>query len=337
MDYTSRLADLTLEQANLQYRQAAMLTLLVKDIFGSYAREEPTALDGFLASRNVSQPVQLLVKAAVSAGNTTDGTWAGPIAPSRPMLAAHLGAADRQAVLPRLGAVRVPTTNAVGAAQTAGATGYWVGESGPKPLSPLGFAALSLTPDKIAADLAATAELLRIANARILELIEKASVKAVTETWDTALLDPANAGIAGVKPASLTNGLVAITPAGDFQNQVGQVLAAISGGAPTKPALVVSLQNALRSSALPNISKYVQVIVSPAAGNRLIAIDADGVAYVDDGGELKIGEPDIEMSDTPATTATSAVVLVSSFQRDMKVIRSERLSIGPSVPMRSRT
>lgn len=100
-------------------------------------------------------------------------------------------------------------------------------------------------------------------------------------------LDPANAGTASIKPASLTNGLVALTPAGDYQNQVGQVLGGLSGGAPTKPVLIASLQSALRLTALRDLQAIgVKVIVTPAAGG-LIGVDADGVAWVDDGGDLE--------------------------------------------------
>jgi hypothetical protein len=135
---------------------------------------------------------------------------------------------------------------------------------------------------------------------------------------------PANAGTAGVKPAILTNGLVGITPAGDFANNVGQVLSAISGGAPSRPTLVVSLQTALRLAAFPNVANYVKVIVSSAASSRLIAIDSDGVAFVDDGGRLAIGEPDVEMSDSPTSPSTASVVMVSSWARNQKIVRCER-------------
>src|SRR4029453_17867313 len=45
---------------------------------------------------------------------------------------------------------------------------------------------------------------------------------------------------------------------------------------------------------LANVTDYVNVIVSPAAANNLIAIDADAVVYVDDGGALRIGQPDVQ-------------------------------------------
>ena len=37
-----------------------------------------------------------------------------------------------------------------------------------------------------------------------------------------------------------------------------------------------------------------------------------------------LGEPDIQMNDAPDSTSTSSTVMVSSFQRNLKVIRVER-------------
>jgi hypothetical protein len=172
--------------------------------------------------------------------------------------------------------------------------------------------------------LAGSSELFRVANFGDLQVWDRPLVSVVASTLDTTLLDPTNAGITDVKPASLTNGLTTIPPLLDFQNQVGQVLAAICGGSPTKPVLIVSLQTALRLAALPTLTDYVKVLVSPATTNKLIAIDADGVGFVDDGGTVDIGTPDIEMSDTPANPNVASTVMISSWQRNLKVLRCTR-------------
>jgi hypothetical protein len=322
MDYN--LSDRTAEYANLQLREAGIVTATASHLLGHFAREDPEMLDYFMTARRISRPVQLLVKAAVAAGTTTDATWAGPLGLSQPMEAAFIGAVDREWTLPQLGAVRVPSANIVGATQTATATAYWVGEGSPKPLSTLGFAAMSLTPRKCVADLAVSEELLTLAVPDALRLVERSAVSATATALDVALLDPANSGTAGVKPASLTNGLTTIPPLLDFQNQVGQPLAAISGGAPRRPVLIVGLQTALRLSALPNIGQYVRVIVTPAATNKIIAVDADGVVFSDDGGTVLVGTPEVQMNDAPDATSTASTVMVSTWQRNLKVVRGER-------------
>jgi len=317
---TSQLDYRTAEMADMHARQACVVTAFVKHTLGGLAREDPALLDQYLSTRGISQPVKLLVKAAVTAIDSSSG-----LAPSRPMVQAFIGAVDRRSVLGQLGAVRVPNANVVGATQTGTAAAFWVGEQAAKPLSSMSFAAMSLRPLKAVADVSVSDELVKFASADALGLIERSSVSAVASAIDTALLDPANAGIANVKPAALTNGLTAITPAGDFQNQVGQALAGVSGGAPTRPVLIASLQTALRLTALRDLEAIgVRVVVTAAAGARLIAVDADGVVYVDDGGTMSIGQPDIQMNDSPTTPSVAATVMVSSWQRNLRVIRGER-------------
>ncbi len=314
------LPDLTQQLYDMHARQALIATAIVEHQLGPMAKEDPQLLENFLSARKISGPVKLMVKAAVAPMDTASG-----LAPGRPSLAAYLAAVDRQSVLGRIGAVRVPSANAVGAVQTSTASAFWIGEQSAKPISSMSFAAMSLAARKLAVNVAVSDELIRFGSADVLGLIERASVSAVATALDTALLDPSNAGIANVKPASLLNGVTATAATGDIQTQAGAALNAISGGAPSRPVLIVSLQSGLRLSALRDLEGLgVRVIVSPAAENRLIAIDADGVVFVDDGGQLKIGTPDVQMDDSPTTPGTSATVLVSSWQRNLKIVRSER-------------
>ena len=284
------------------------------------AASSPEMLNTWLRNRGASALVQREIKSAIAVLDTA-GTG---LAPTKPMVQALLAAVDRRSVLGQLGAIKVPQANVGGVAQTVSATSYWVGEALAKAPSALGFAALSLTPRKVTTNVIAAEELLRFANVDALALLERAVVSATAAALDVALLDPANAGIAGVKPPSLTNGLTTIPPLLDFQNQVGQALNAISGGSPSRPTLIVSLQTALRLSALPNIADYVKVIVSPAASNKVIAVDADGIAYVDDGGNIDIGAPDMQLNDVPADPSTATTIMTSLWQRDLRAIRVER-------------
>ena len=128
-----------------------------------------------------------------------------------------------------------------------------------------------------------------------------------------------------VKPASLTNGLPRSRLPATFRIKSGRCWPRSAAAHHQSPHSVVNLQTALRLTGLRDLAAIgVNVIVTPAAGNRLIAIDADGIVWVDDGGDLRVGQPDIEMSDTPTATSTAATVMVSTFQRNIKVVRSER-------------
>jgi hypothetical protein len=320
----TRLSDLTTARHDDHARKGAFLLAVLKDELGSLLTHEPEMLADCLTRRGVGAQVQLLIKAAVSPGVSTDASWA-PIAQTVPMRQALLAAIDRQWTLPLIGAIKVPRVNAVGATQTTAAAAYWVGQTAPKPLSMISFTSWSLPPQKCVADVAVSAELLKVATVDALMLIERACVTAVATELDAALLDPANAGIAGVKPAALTFGLTPITPTGDFSNNVAQVLAAISGGMPSRPVLITGLQSALRLTAPQNLGALgVRLVVTPAAGARLIAVDANGVAFVDDGGDVRIGEPSLQMSSSPDSPTTGASVLTSAWQSNLKIIRAER-------------
>jgi hypothetical protein len=66
------------------------------------------------------------------------------------------------------------------------------------------------------------------------------------------------------------------------------------------------------------------VLISPAAGTNLIAIDADGIVVSDDGAEITTGQPDLQMSDSPTDPAVAASVMTSTWQRDLVAVKCER-------------
>jgi hypothetical protein len=258
-------------------------------------------------NRGLSKAVMnLATKAAVAVANTTDVSWAAPLAASGAEAAAFLESAERYAVLPRLGAVRV-NGQALGGVQVGGAAAGWVGENTPKPIRSMSFASLSLTPRTLTVNVVLSEELVRLSVPGSLGLVERSLSASLTTALDTALLDPTSAAIAGVKPASLTNGLTGIVAAGDLAANVAQAIAGISGGAAARPVVVVSAATAARLTGLRDLTEAgIRVLVSPAAANRVIAIDADGILYTDDGVELRQGQPDLIMDDAPGAIVQGA-------------------------------
>jgi HK97 family phage major capsid protein len=273
-----------------------------------------------LQQRGLSRPVISLVqKSAAAALDTATGPGTG----ARQLEAAFLQAVARRSVLGRLGAVRVSGVASVTLEATA-PTAHCIGEAAVKPVSSFTFAAASLSARKLAAQVALSRELAELATPDALGIVQRALVTASASALDVALLDPTSAAIPGVRPASLTNGVTGITPAGDFQNQIGQVFAAVSDGAPSRPVLVVPLQTALRLTGLRDLEAAgVRVLVSPAAENRLIAVDADRVVTIDEGVEIRLGTPDIQMDDAPDDPAIASTVLASTWQRNLQVVRVE--------------
>ena len=316
------LEDLT-EQMERSDEAAAFIvaSLAPSDLRYHVKHGDPADADHYFRARpSISKSVALRTKAAVTALTTGDG-----LAPQSPEARAFLALADRRTVLTQLGAVTLPPMNASVTVQVGNATASWVGEANAKPISSLSFNAAGLKPNKLTTTVVGSDELFDLSLPAALQLVMRALTSALASALDTALLDPTSAAIAGVRPASLTNGLTGITPAGDYQNQAGQVLAGISGGAPTRPVFVANLQSALRLTALRDLESIgVRVLVTPAAGNRLIAIDADGIAVTDGGVEIVKGQPDLQMDDSPTNPSTSATVMVSTWQRNLAAVRVER-------------
>jgi hypothetical protein len=124
---------------------------------------------GWYALRNFSTEfprslsVDLVTKAAIAAGATTDATWAGPLAAVQPLAEGFVELARARTLIGRLGLRRVPMLNASMPVETTGAVFAWVGENKPKLLSAPAFATLSLPWAKTAGIIAVSDELLRFA------------------------------------------------------------------------------------------------------------------------------------------------------------------------------
>jgi hypothetical protein len=72
------------------------------------------------------------------------------------------------------------------------------------------------------------------------------------------------------------NGVAATTLSGTIAEQTALVLNAISGGAAARPVIVISLQTAMRLlGTVRDLEAIgVTVIITPAATNRIIGVDA---------------------------------------------------------------
>jgi hypothetical protein len=293
-----------------------------------FLADSPAHVANFGASRGIPRPVlAFATKAAVNAATTTDATWAGPLTSSGADARAFLELAERMAILPRLGAVRIEGA-VTGAVQVSNATADWVGENAPKPIRAMSSTATNLTPRTLTANIVVSDELAKIGSPGTLPLLQRALSVSLVSALDTALLDPASGGITNVRPASLTSGLVGITPTGDLANNIGQALAGISGGAASRPVIIVGAQTAARLTGLRDLADAgIRVLISSAAANRVIAVDADGVLFIDDGVELRRGTPDLVMNDAPSTVVQavgSAPVHTSTWQQNLTAIKALR-------------
>ncbi len=221
---------------------------------------------------------------------------------------------------------------------TSGATGYWVSESKPTPISKPALDGASLAPLRVAAIVVTTKEALNsqdpIAEVTLQEDLQRAVIGAL----DLAFIDPDNAGVAGQTPQSITNSALTLTATGDLQADIAQLVAAFQGDlsaaySVTDPVTAARLALATdaggrylfpevgpRGGALLGIplltSRHVPV---GASGGRLALIDPTGIAANVDA--LKISRSEhtaIMMSDDPANDPGT---LVSLWQTDSVALK----------------
>ena len=113
------------------------------------------------------QGVQDVLKAAVAAGTTSNTGWAGNLVGDQTgVFADFIEFLRPQTIIGRFGADGIPALRRVPfrtplIGQSSGGAGYWVGESGAKPLTSFDFTRTTLTPLKVANIAVITEELLR--------------------------------------------------------------------------------------------------------------------------------------------------------------------------------
>lgn len=298
-----------------------------------------------------------ILKAAVAAGTTTGTTWASPLVDYQNFAGDFLDYLRPATIIGQFGQNGVPALRRVPfnvkiAGQTSGGAAGWVGEGKAKPLTAFDFNSVNLGWAKIAAISVVTEELLRFSSPSADGLIRDGLRDAIVERIDEDLIDPAKAAVTGVSPASLTNGVTAVTATAgntaasaraDLQQLYGKYLAA--NLPPTSAVLIMSataalnlslMQNALGQSEFSGLTMRggtlggLPVIVSDHVPvGTVIMVNAQDVFLADDG-LVTIDasrEASLEMADNPAHnsgTPTGATAMVSMFQTNSVAIRAER-------------
>lgn len=295
--------------------------------------------------------VELALKAAVAPGNTTDATWAGPLAARQNLTNEFVELLRPETLLGKLSLRRVPFNVRI-PGTTQGSTIGWVGQGAPKPVSAMGFADITLDINKVAGIVVITEELARLSNPAAEGLIQADMIAQTAQFLDESFIDPASTAISGVRPASITNGAHAIASSGptgaDLRADVKAAYAywiasnQNSTGAAwiTTPTLAMSIgliQNPLGQPEFPNIGAnggtllglpvYVSNSVpADTAGALLVLVKQSEILLADDGGvTIDVSrEASLQMNTTPDNPATAATVMTSLWQQNLVGIRAER-------------
>jgi HK97 family phage major capsid protein len=300
-------------------------------------------------------PTDLIAKTAVSAGSTSDSTWASPLVEYTNMASEFIDYLRPLTVMGRMSGFRRVPFNVKVPRQTGGASVNWVGEGKVKPLTSLAFDSLTLDFNKVAGIIPLTEELVRFSSPAAEELVRSDLASAIAQFLDDAFLDPANAAT-DVSPASITYGLSPITSTGttaaafraDVKSMFAALLAAnqqISSGywvMTQGQALGFSLMmNALDQPEFPSITMTggtllgFPVIVtenlaastgSPADGYPITFVMPAEILLADEGGVTidMSREASLQMETTPDSPATASTTLVSLWQHNMVAIKAER-------------
>lgn len=305
-------------------------------------------------------------KTAVIGGTTTDSSFASTLLPPATVLdSAFLDYMRPFTLVDRFGTtqngVRIPALKRVPfnvkvQSQTSGATANWVGEGKSKPVTKFNTTSATLLFTKVAAIAVITEELARFSRPGAEGLVRDELRKAAVAKIDTSFVDPALAEVSAVNPASITNGLTALTSAGttaaNVQTDIQALIAPfILNGydvsqlvllMPNTLALTLSLmQNSLGQDSFKGMTVTggvlagipvlaSQYLASGASyGNMVVAMSAENIALADDGNvAIDVSrEASIEMSDAPANevvTPTATAYSVSMFQTNSLAVRAER-------------
>ncbi|MFT2210694.1 phage major capsid protein [Rhizobium giardinii] len=264
------------------------------------------ALEIACARWGTTSPAARVAKAAIGAGQLAGGTWGNELAGDLATATAEFFSlvAERSIVGRMAGLRRMPLlTRAISV--IGGSTAHWVGGGKPKPISALLFGDTLLPPRKVIALTVVTRELLESSDPAAEGVIRNDLIRAVVDALDVAFADPANAGVADVMPASITNG---VTPSADLQALIRDFSGDLSAA-----VIVMNATTAvsLSSATHPNITaRGGELIGLPVIISRSVA-EGD-IALVDPTG-IAVGEGHAGLR---VTTEASVEMLNSSLQQD---------------------
>jgi HK97 family phage major capsid protein len=293
--------------------------------------------------------VQMLEKAAVAAGTTTDATWAAPLVPTTNLTNDFLELLRPATIIGRIPGLRRVPFNINMPSQTGGGTYSWVGQGSAKPLTSAAFATVTLGFAKAAGIIVLSKELVKFSNPSAEQVVRDEMIAGIGGFLDVQFTDPAIAAVANVSPASITNGIAGTAASGTTEAAARADMRALLGGFVTGnfglggvvllmnegiAFTLGTMVNAVGEPAFPGITATggdllgIPVVTSNAitAATGIIAVHAPSVLFADDGGvEIDASEQaSLQMDSAPTNPTDATTVMVSLWQRNLIGLRAER-------------
>lgn len=298
----------------------------------------------------------LRLKAAVSAGTTTDTTWAAPLVYANTFMGDFIEFLRPRTLVGQAQFRKVPFNVRI-LGQTSGGTSGWVGQGKAKPVTKFDFNATTVPFTKVAAISVLTQELARFSDPSAEALVRDSLADCVIGRIDSDLFDPDVAAVSNVSPAGLLNGVspVVVTVAPGDPDSIRCALLALwapwdatnIGARPayyTTPAvarLLAASRDSLGTPSFPGVTMLggtldgIPLRVSNYLANNggsggapFILVDEAEIFLADDGSVTldMSDQASLEMSDAPtgSSVTPTAASLVSMWQSNSIAFRAER-------------
>lgn len=311
--------------------------------------------------RDQTPGVEMLLKAAVAAGDTTTAGWASELVYAQNLITEFIEFLRPQTIIGRIPKLTpVPFNIRVGS-QTSGSSAFWVGQGKPIPVSKLATGAVSLGIAKAAGLVVLDQELVRSSAPSAELLVRNDLGKAVAQFTDVQFVDPGVAAVANVSPASITNGVVPTAATGAtaafFRADLQTLITALIGqnfdpsgavlimtpvqaltismmlsanGIPLYPGLTMNGGTLMGIPVVTSMSCQMVGSPVPTEGQMIILVVAPEVMLADDG-DVTIdasSEAALEMLDNPTNQSgaagPTATSMVSMFQTNSVAIKAVR-------------
>ena len=228
-----------------------------------------------------------VLKAAVSAGTTSDVGWAAPLAEHSAVIAGFVELLRSATVLGRLQGMRSAPFNTRTLIQTAGSTGAFVAEGRPSPITAQGFATTQLGQAKFQCTIITTSELVRVWSQASEDQVRTDMLAGAAAGLDRAFLgDPA---AVTDQPSSILHGITPLVSTGATVAAITDDLKALMqqqiafGNDLSTSAWVLSPRSALHISTLRDTAGQLAFATFNVLGGTLFGLPAlvsGGVALV---------------------------------------------------------
>jgi HK97 family phage major capsid protein/HK97 family phage prohead protease len=304
----------------------------------------------------LSHDIPAIMKAAVGVGTTTDATWASPLIAYQVMASEFIELLRPATIIGRIPGLRRVPFNIQMPRTTTGSTVGWVGENAPKPVSSMAFDTVQLRWAKAAGIIVLTEELVRFSNPAAEAVIRADMIDAMAQFLDRQFVDPTVAAVTNVSPASITNGVSAVTRTGTNQAAFVTDVTTLfntfltnnlstAGGVwimSQRQALSFSLMlNALGQPFYPGISADGGTLLgypviasenvpsvgnSPADGTPIIFLLPREIMLADDGQVVidASNQASVQMDTAPDSPPTASTALISLWQMNFVGLKAER-------------